>query len=55
MSLENYGKVWELDHVNPLSKFNMENEDDVKIAFNWQNVLPALCSHNKEKKQQSSK
>jgi hypothetical protein len=49
MTLENYGKVWEMDHVNPLSKFDMENKDDVKIAFNWQNILPALCSHNKEK------
>jgi len=49
MSLENYGKVWQLDHVYPLSKFDMKNEEDVKKAFNWQNILPAICIDNQTK------
>jgi hypothetical protein len=49
MTLDNYGKVWELDHVYPLSKFDMKNEEDVKKAFNWQNILPAICTDNKVK------
>jgi len=49
MNLNNYGAIWEIDHVYPLSKFDMSDEEDVKKAFNWKNILPALCSHNKSK------
>lgn len=49
MNINNYGTIWEIDHVYPLSKFDMSKEEDIKKAFNWKNILPALCSHNKSK------
>lgn len=48
MSLENYGK-WELDHVVPCSKFNLEQEDEKKKCFNWTNIAPLLASENRKK------
>ncbi len=48
MSLENYGK-WELDHVTPCSKFNLENENEKKKCFNWTNIAPLLATENRKK------
>jgi hypothetical protein len=48
-TLENYGKIWHIDHVIPLSKFNFENEQDRSIAFNWRNTMPLLAKENLSK------
>ena len=45
-TLENYGPVWHIDHVIPLSKFNVENEQECLIAFNWRNTMPLLAKEN---------
>lgn len=45
-TLENYGKIWHIDHVIPLSKFNFENDQDRSIAFNWRNTMPLLAKEN---------
>lgn len=45
-TLDNYGKVWHIDHVIPLSKFNVENEQESFIAFNWRNTMPLLAKEN---------
>jgi hypothetical protein len=47
MTWDNYGKVWTLDHVLPLSKFNLEDPHEANIAFNWKNLQP--CRYNFEK------
>lgn len=49
MSFDNFGKVWEIDHVLPCSSFNMEDEIEQKKCFNWKNLAPLLCSVNKIK------
>jgi hypothetical protein len=49
-TLENYGKVWHIDHIIPLSKFNVENEQESLIAFNWRNTMPLLAKENLSKK-----
>lgn len=46
MSWENYGIVWHVDHVIPCIHFDSENDDQVKVCFNWANVQPLLVSHN---------
>jgi len=48
-TLENYGQVWHIDHVIPLSKFNFEHEQDRSIAFNWRNTTPLLAKDNLSK------
>jgi uncharacterized protein (DUF983 family) len=48
-TLDNRGKEWHIDHVIPLSKFNLENIDDQMIAFNWRNTMPLLAKNNLSK------
>jgi hypothetical protein len=45
-SLENYGSQWHIDHVIPLSKFNLNDETQQKMAFNWRNTMPLSCREN---------
>lgn len=40
MNWDNHGKVWELDHIQPLSKFNMGIEENIFKAFNYINMQP---------------
>lgn len=48
-TLENRGKIWHIDHVIPLSKFNLDNEDEQHIAFNWRNTMPLSVKDNLSK------
>ena len=46
MTLENYGKVWCLDHCYPLSKTNLSNENDMYKSTNWINLRPMYKKDN---------
>ena len=46
MSLENYGKIWCLDHCLPLSKFNLSNENELNKYTNWVNIRPMYIKDN---------
>jgi len=46
---ENHGKEWHIDHVIPLSKFNINDEEEQLIAFNWRNTMPLSCKENLKK------
>ena len=48
-TLENRGKEWHIDHVIPLSKFDLSNEEQQLIAFNWRNTMPLSCKENLSK------
>ena len=48
-TLGNHGKDWHIDHVIPLSKFNLENEEEQLIAFNWRNTMPLSIKENLSK------
>lgn len=48
-TLENRGKEWHIDHVIPLSKFNLDDEEQQNIAFNWRNTMPLSCKENLSK------
>uniref|UniRef100_A0A6C0IHH7 Uncharacterized protein n=1 Tax=viral metagenome TaxID=1070528 RepID=A0A6C0IHH7_9ZZZZ len=48
-TLDNHGQVWHIDHVIPLSKFNVENDEECSIAFNWRNTMPLLAKENLSK------
>ena len=49
VKFENHGKEWHIDHVIPLSHFDLENEDEQIIAFNWRNTMPLSCQENLSK------
>ena len=46
---ENHGKDWHIDHVIPLSSFNLTDENEQKIAFNWRNTMPLSVKENLSK------
>lgn len=48
-NLENRGKEWHIDHVIPLSHFDLENEEQQLIAFNWRNTMPLSSVENLKK------
>ena len=48
-NLDNHGKDWHIDHVIPLSKFDLNNEEQQLIAFNWRNTMPLSCNENLKK------
>ena len=48
-TMENRGKEWHIDHVIPLSKFDLIDEEQQLIAFNWRNTMPLSCKENLSK------
>ncbi len=50
MNWDNYGKVWDIDHIIPLAYFNLTNPEECKIACNYNNLQPLTKSDNSRKK-----
>ncbi len=48
-TLDNRGTEWHIDHVIPLSHFDLENIDEQIIAFNWRNTMPLAAKENLSK------
>ena len=46
MCWENYGKVWNIDHIYPLSKVDWDNPDMVKMVCHYTNLQPLFCVEN---------
>ena len=49
MTSENYGTVWQLDHIVPAHFFNFDNQEDTYICFNYMNIIPMLNNDNRLK------
>lgn len=45
-SWQNYGKVWEIDHVMPCDSFDLTQEEEKHKCFHWSNTRPLSCSEN---------
>ena len=48
-NLENRGTVWHIDHVIPISHFDLSNDNEVLLAFNWKNTMPLSVEENLKK------
>ena len=46
MTIENYGKIWCLDHSYPLSKISLSNENELLKYTNWLNIRPMYIRDN---------
>ena len=46
MTLENYGKIWCLDHCLAVASFNLLDENEMKKCFNWINLRPMYIKDN---------
>lgn len=50
MNWSNYGTYWTIDHIIPLSLFNLENIYEQKVAFHWSNIQPSIDNFQKSNK-----
>lgn len=55
MTWENYGTEWEIDHVVPCNRFDMDDPDEVDLCFNWKNLAPLGKTRNRKKTQSSAR
>ena len=55
MTWKNYGKRWHLDHIFPISRFDLSDPEQVKVACNWQNLQPLLRRANARKSNKITK
>ena len=50
MTWNNYGKYgWHIDHIRPLSSFNLKNLEDFNTACHYTNLQPLWCHENYKK------
>ena len=50
MTWENYGlSTWHIDHIVPLSHFDLENKEEFKIASHYLNLVPRSAFSNLSK------
>jgi hypothetical protein len=49
MSFDNYGKVWEIDHIKPLAKYDLTNPETAKELMHYTNLQPLLIEDNRRK------
>ena len=56
MNWNNYGIFgWHIDHIKPLSIFDLTNEEDFKIAVHYKNLQPLWAIDNLKKSNKVSK
>jgi hypothetical protein len=46
MTRENYGAEWDVDHIKPLSHFNLLDIQEHEMAFNYKNTQPLWKTDN---------
>ena len=46
MNLENQCTYWDIDHVNPCSNFNLNDEEERKKCYSWKNLRPCEKKEN---------
>jgi hypothetical protein len=49
MNMDNHGSYWHLDHVIPVSLFNLENEEELRLCFHYLNYMPLPGKENIKK------
>lgn len=42
MSWGSFGKIWQIEHIVPVSFFNLEEEADLSLCWNFINIRPGM-------------
>ena len=50
MNWDNYGSYWSIDHIIPVCKFELTDEDEKLKCCNWTNLMPVTVKYNSSKK-----
>ena len=50
MNWDNYGSYWSIDHTIPVCKFDLTDEKENLICWNWTNLMPVTIKYNSSKK-----
>lgn len=50
MTWDNHGEIWHLDHIMPISHFDLLNIEEQKMAFHYSNLQPLYKEENLIKK-----
>jgi len=49
MAWDNWGEVWELDHIIPCASFDLSNEEEARRCFHYSNFQPLIKTENRIK------
>jgi hypothetical protein len=49
MNWSNYGSVWVIDHIVPFRMFDIFKEEELRLCWNYRNLMPLLKSDNLKK------
>jgi hypothetical protein len=49
MNWNNYGRVWEVDHITPCSSFDLTDPEQQRICFHYRNHQPLYKTENRRK------
>jgi hypothetical protein len=49
MTMANHGEIWHIDHVIAINIFDLANENQIELCFNWRNVSPLNGPENVSK------
>ena len=49
MNWNNFGSIWQIDHILPINGFNFTNELDKRVCFHWTNLQPLTSIENRQK------
>ena len=47
MNWTNFGTYWQIDHIIPISLFDLSNQNEINICFNWKNLQPLESKENR--------
>ena len=50
MNWDNLGSYWHIDHILPINRFNLINDNDKMNCFHWTNLQPLTSTENLQKK-----
>jgi hypothetical protein len=49
MTWDNYGTIWHIDHIIPLTKFDLTDRKQLLKAINYKNLQPLLVKDHRKK------
>jgi hypothetical protein len=49
MQWNNYGSLWEIDHIRPCASFDLSSDMQVRACFHYSNLRPLLKTENRSK------